>query len=131
MGAVSVEVNGQRGRLLAPAGPMVMGNGSWAVAEVNQSRGAALRDIREGDEGLDRGQVSVATAWSMELVQAQLPTELMDSQVGAPSHQRAPGRVCTRERARGVDRGATLVQHGDASEQTPSRVLRVQPQEQL
>lgn len=62
MRAIGVEVDGQGGDELAPASPMVMSNGSGAVTEVNQSRGAALRDIRKGVEGLGLGQVAVSTA---------------------------------------------------------------------
>lgn len=122
MGAVGVEMDGQGDDELTPTSPMVMNDWSDPIAEVNQSRGAALADIRDRVKRLDLGQVSMAAAWAMQLVHAERPAELVDSQVGSPSHQSASGCVCTRERRGGVNRGSTFMEHGDATEKTPPRV---------
>lgn len=122
MGAVGVEVDGQGDDALTPTGPMVMNNWSKTIAEVNQSGGAALADIRGGVKRFDLGQVSMATSWSMQLVQAERPAELMDRQVGSPSHQSAPGCICSGERRGGVNGGSAFLEHGDATQKTPSLV---------
>jgi hypothetical protein len=99
-----------------------MSNGNRTVTEVKQRRGTALTDVRSGIEGLDVNEVAMAASWSMELIQRQAPSKFVDSKVCCPAHERALGRVGTGKRTRSIDGGATLLEHSDATEKTPSRI---------
>ena len=73
--------------------------------------------------------MAVATASAALLSQVELPVELVGSEASCTVEQRPA--VCSRQRSGGIDSGAALLQHDDATEVAPTRVPRVEAQEGL